>query len=102
MKLSAYRPNMKLVLVDGAAVNEDIVKVDHQELAGEGTENFVHETHKSAWSIGEAKWHDEPFIQSLSCLEGRLPLIALSDSYLMISVSEIQCAEDSCSGELIQ
>ena len=53
LKLGAYRPEMKLVFVDGAAVNEDIVEVHHQELAGEGAENFIHEAHKSAWGIGE-------------------------------------------------
>ena len=86
------------MFVDGAAVNEDIVEVHHQELAGEGAENFIHEAHKNAWGIGETKWHDEPFIQSLACL----PLVALSDSNLMISVSEIQFGEDRCSGELVQ
>ena len=102
MKLGAYRPEMKLVLVDGAAVNDDIVEVHHKKFAGEGPENFVHEAHKCAWSIGETEWHDEPFIQSLACLEGRLPLVTFPDTNLMITVSEVQLGEDRGSSELIQ
>ena len=93
---------MMLVLVDGATVNEDIVKVDHKELASEGTEDFVHEAHESARSNGETKRHDEPFIKPLARLEGPLPLVTLSDSHLMISIPEIQFGEDSFSGKLVQ
>ena len=90
------------MLVGGATVNEDIVEVHHQKFAGEGPENFIHEAHKCAWSIGETEWHDEPFIQSLAYLEGRLPLVTFPNTNLMITVAEVQLGEDHGSGELIQ
>ena len=86
------------MLVDGTTVDEDIVKIDHQKLTGEGAEDFVHESHEGTRGVGETKWHDEPFVKSLASLEGRLPLVALPDSHLMISVPKIQFGEDCRSG----
>ena len=88
--LGADCPEMMLMLVNGTTVDEDIVKVDHQKLTGERMEYFVHESHESTRSIGETEWHDEQFIKALASLEGRLPLIALPDLHLMISIPEIQ------------
>ena len=86
------------MLVDGTTVDEYIIKINLQKLTGDGTEDFVHESHEGTRGVGETEWHNEPFVKPLARLEGRLPLVALPDSHLMISVPHIQLGEDCRSG----
>ena len=87
LKFGADRLQMCLVLDGGVAVDQDVVEIDDHELTSEGAHHLVHQTHEGARGVGEAEWHHEPLVESLSGLESRLPLVSRMDSYLVIPVS---------------
>lgn len=60
-----YRENLPELLQVFAlilAINEYVVEVYHHKSPDEGFEDLVHDAHKCAWCVGEAKQHDQPLI----------------------------------------
>ena len=51
--------------------------------------DVVHEPLECGRSISESERHHEPFEGSVSCLERGLPLIALRNTYQVISMTEV-------------
>ena len=47
----ANNPQMVHVVFLELAVDEDVIKVDHQEVSYVGIKDLGHEAHKSAWGI---------------------------------------------------
>ena len=76
------------------ATYQDIIKVDHHELANEWFEYLVHQMHESAGCISEAEWHHKPFIQASCGLKGCFPFIPFIDSNLILATSKINLRED--------
>ena len=70
---------MDLVLVGGSVVNQNVVEIDDHKLTSEGSQHLSHQTHEGAWGVGEAEGHHEPFVEPLSGLEGRFPLVSRAD-----------------------
>ena len=62
-------------------------------LINEIFEDVIHHHLEGSWAVGEAKEHDQGFEEALICLEGGLPLISLSDPYIVISPSYVQLCE---------
>ena len=75
-------------------IDEDVIKVDHHEISKEGLEDLIHQTHESAWGVGEAEWHNQPFIESPFSLKSRFPFISLMDPDLIIATSKLNLRED--------
>jgi hypothetical protein len=42
----------------------------------------------------KAKRHDQPFIQTIICLDGSLPLVSRADSNLMVATLHINLGKD--------
>ena len=76
-------------------VDEEIIHVDHEPSFGDHiTEGIVHEPLKSGGGIGEAKEHYGGFEESFVGDEGRLPLMAVPDSYIVIPPLYVKLGED--------
>lgn len=68
-------------------IYENVIEVDHHKLANKRFENLSHQTHEGARRAREAKRHDKPFVQTLTCFRGCFPFIARADAYLVISAT---------------
>ena len=83
---------------DETTVDENVIKIYHQKLTGEGPEHIIHEAHECTRGIGESKRHDEPLIEPFRSFKRCLPFIPRPDVYLVIPVSEIQLGENFSAG----
>ncbi|KAK4706538.1 hypothetical protein R3W88_033905 [Solanum pinnatisectum] len=70
-------------------VNEDIINKDNNEQVQILREHFVHQIHESCKSIGLSKRHNYKFIMTILGSEGYLWDVTISDSELMIIISEV-------------
>ena len=61
------------------AENEDVIQMYDHKRIGERSQDIVHQSHESCWSVSQAKRHDQPFEKTLFRLEGSLPDIILFD-----------------------
>ncbi|KAJ0469781.1 hypothetical protein HanIR_Chr14g0711641 [Helianthus annuus] len=84
------------------AVNQYVIKVNHNKPTQKGFENLIHKAHKGARSIRESKRHDKPFVKTLLGLERGLPLVTFINSDLMIATTEVDFGEDSSPVKLIK
>ena len=75
--------------------DEDVVEVDNDADVQEVLENVVHEPLKCGRGVGESERHHEPFEGSVSCSERGLSLIALRDTYQVISMMEVNLSVDT-------
>ena len=73
------------VYVQVCAVYEDVVEVDDDEPVNEFAEDQVDVALEVCRSVGESKWHDEPFEESVASAKCCFPLVALGDSNSMVS-----------------
>ena len=53
-------------------------------------EEVVHHGLKGGWGVGEAEEHNHRFEESSICFEGGLPLVAIADSNIVVSPSDIK------------
>jgi hypothetical protein len=67
-------------LIEGKNV---IHETNSAALMDEVLEDVIHHSLKCGWGIAEAKEHDEWFIQSPVCPEGRLVLISFFDTNIV-------------------
>ena len=72
-----------------SAEDKNVIKVDDDKFINEWFENLIHHPHKSAWGVGKPRWHDQPLKKPISCFKGSLPLIAWTDTYLMVPTKKI-------------
>lgn len=52
-----YQLQMRNMIHDSGAVNQDVIKEDYDKPSQIRTENVVHKSLKSGRGIGEPKWH---------------------------------------------
>ena len=71
--------DMFVVQVHVLGVDEDVVKIDNDTDVEHVSKNSVDKLLESCRGVGQAKRHYQPFIGSILCVEGSLPLIAWSD-----------------------
>ena len=64
------------MVLHGLAIYKYVIEIDNNEFANQRSQDVIHKTHKSGRSIGQTKWHDEPFIETEFGLEGRLPFVS--------------------------
>ena len=80
-----------------AGVYEDIVHVDcHIAFVDKVFENVIHHCLEGGQTVGEAKEHDEGFEEAPIHSEGGFPLVALFDSYVVVTPAYVQFREVFC------
>ena len=84
------------------AVDQNNVEINDRKFSVVGTQNFIHQSHEGAGGIGEAEWHDEPFVKSSPGFECHLPFVSCADPHLVIAIPLIKLGEYGGSGELIE
>ena len=88
------RLDMMNVLLFGPGEDEYIIKI-HKDISVEHvSEHIIDEGLEHSRSIGEPERHHQVFVMSCRGVEGRLPLIPLSDPHQMVGVAEIQLGVD--------
>ena len=86
-----------MLLVEGSVrgVDEEIIHVNDKPSFGDHVaEGVIHETLKGGGGIGESKEHHRGFEKSLVGNEGRLPLVTILYSYVIVSPADIEFSED--------
>ena len=68
----------------GFAINQDIIKIDHNKFSYEHPKDLSHDPHKDMRCIGQTKRHHYPFVQTILSLKSSLPLIPKSNPNLMV------------------
>jgi hypothetical protein len=86
----------------GLRIYEDITKVAHNELVKVGFQDMRHLAHESSRSIGETKWHNCKFIQSIPGLEGGLVGVIRVDKALVVARPQVQGGEVLSSMEMVK
>jgi hypothetical protein len=86
----------------GLGIYEDIIKVAHDELVKVGLQEMRHLAHESSRGIGETKWHDCKFMQSIPGLEGGLVDVLRVDKALVIARPQVQGGEVFSSMEMVK
>ena len=74
--------------------NENVIQIYDHKRIGERSQDIVHQSHESCWSISQAKIHDQPFEKTLFKLEGNLPNISLFNWDLVIARLQINLAKE--------
>ena len=76
-------------------VDEEVIHIDNEPSFGDHVaEGVVHKALEGGGGIGEAEEHDGGFKESLVSDEGRLPLMTVLDSYVVIPPSYVELSED--------
>src|SRR6266702_255294 len=71
--------------------DQDIVHVDYYfSCRGEVPEYGIHHGLESAWGVGQAEEHDARFVEPEVCLECSLLLVALLNSYVIVTPTDIE------------
>ena len=66
------------------AVYEDVVEVDDDEPVDEFAEDGIDVALEVCRSVGESKWPDEPFEESVASAKCRFPFVNFGDSDSMV------------------
>ena len=93
---------MPVVILQRRTKHQNIIKINNNKCTQESAQDMVHEAHEGGRSVGEAKWHDKPFIESILRLECRLPHVTFGHPDLVVTAPEINFGEDGGAVELIQ
>ena len=75
-------------------VDEKIIHVDNEPSFGNHiTEGVVHEPLEGGGGVGESKKHHCGFKESFMGDEGRLPLVTIFDSYVVVSPADVELSK---------
>ena len=75
-------------------MNEDIVHVDGEPSFSEFFfEQGVHHSLEGGWGVGEPEEHDTRLEEAFIRNEGRLPFVALLDTNIIVSPSDVEFRE---------
>jgi hypothetical protein len=86
----------------GLGIYEDIIQVAHDELVKVGLQDMRHLAHESSRGIGETKWHNCKFIQSIPGLEGGLVGVVGVDKALVVARPQVQGGEVFSAMEMVK
>ena len=75
--------------------DKDVIEVDNDTDVQKVLEDVVHEPLKCSRGVGESKRHQKPLKGFISCMERGLPLIALRETYQVISMTEVDLSVDT-------
>ena len=76
-------------------VDEEIIHIDNEPSFGDHiTEGIVHEALEGSGGVGEAEEHDGGLEESLVSDEGRLPLMAVFNLYVVIPPPYVELGEN--------
>jgi hypothetical protein len=81
--------NVAMVLLEQVGENEDVIEIYDDEKIDHVLERVVHEVLELCGGIGRAHGHDEPLIGAVLCAESCKPLMAFSDSDVVIAIAKV-------------
>ena len=80
---------------DVRGVDEEIIHIDNKPSIGNHVvERVIHETLEGGGGVGKSEEHYGWFEEPLMGDEGSFPLVAIFDSYVVISPSDVELGED--------
>ena len=83
-------------------VDEKIIHVaDEPSFGNHVTEGVVHETLEGGGEVGESEEHHHGFKKSFVGNEGRLPLVTIFDSYVVVSPADVELSENLGVSQLV-
>src|SRR6185295_7679132 len=92
---------MILVVRGILAVNQDVIKIDNDELVKQIVEDIVHQRHKSRRSVSQAERENSKFKMSKMRAKSRLVNVSRSDADLVVPKTEIDFGKDLGTLELV-
>ena len=76
-------------------IDEKIIHVNNEPSFGNHVaEGVVHETLEGSGGVGESEEHHRGFEESFVGDEGRLPLVTIFDSYVVVPPADVELSED--------
>ena len=91
-----------MMLCERIGKNENIIKINNNANVSHIGKNIIHKMLESGRSIGEAKRHDQVFKSTVAGPEGGKPLVAISNSDVIVTSSEINLGEDFGGLQLVE
>lgn len=78
------------MLINGFAVNEDIIQINKNSLVKEWEEDLIHDSLERARSIAKPKGHYKPLVCPIATCKGCLFLVLGGHANLVVTISKIQ------------
>src|SRR6266705_4536860 len=85
-----YPAYLFLVLLQRAAVYEDIIEEGCAEDIQKVPDGVIYEMLEAAGGVGEAKWHDLVLEVAISCPECCLPLLPFGDAEVVVAIAKVE------------
>jgi len=95
-------PQVSHMLLQGFAIDDNVIKIYNDEAIKERRKYFVHEGAKCGRCICEAKGHDKELIRTIACYTRRLWLIPFGYADLIVPTPQIELCKAPCISELIK
>ena len=92
---------MFFMLLLCSRIDENIIYENNYKLIQIRSKDSVHIIHKNSRGISQSKRHHGKLIMPIPCSKSRFGYILLLHSYLMISRSQIDLREHSCTSQLV-
>jgi hypothetical protein len=84
-----YTMNVATVLFKWVRENEYVIKIYDDEKVNHVLEWVIHEVLELYRGIGRTHGHDEPLVGAIPCVESCKPLMAFSDSDVVIAIMKV-------------
>jgi hypothetical protein len=88
-KALEYVMDMVTMLIGRIGEDEYIIEIYYDEQVNHVVERVIHKVLELCQGIGHAHWHYEPFIGAASHLECCEPLMALSNSNVVVAIMKV-------------
>ena len=76
-------------------IDEEVIHVDNEPSFGDHiAEGVIHESLEGCGGIGESEEHHRGFEKSFVSDEGRLPLVAILDSHVVVPPVDVEFSEN--------
>ena len=83
-------------------IHQHIIKIYEDPMVQQFEEHLIHNPLKCRRGTHESKWHNLELISAIATSESRFTLILFSNRDLVISIAQIQLAEDSSTIQTLQ
>jgi hypothetical protein len=89
MKVLEYATDVVVMLIRQIGKDEYIVEIYYDKQVNHVVEQVIHKVLELRQCVGHAHRHYEPFIGAILCLECCEPLMALSDSNVVVAIMKV-------------
>src|SRR5882672_11155872 len=94
--------DVDLMIFKGVGQDEDIIEVGHYEDVSHVSEDVIHEGLERSGSIGESHGHNQEFERAISGVKCCLPLMASSDTNIVVASPQVELGVDLGTAELVK